>query len=125
MPPLRRWTASASGDAGVDFLEERGRRGDGRNGGFRAGKAEAEEELFVLLVELQDLQDAPAGVFEEVAFLGRLGLAGGDGAQRGEGAVEAGEEIAFAVDELLTERALVLAEETVFLERALVQLVTK
>lgn len=81
--------------------------------------------MFVLFVELQDLQDPRAGLFEKVALRGRLGLAGGDGAQRGEGAIEASEEIAFTVDELLTERALVLAEETVFLERALVQLVTK
>lgn len=112
-------------NAGVDLLEERGRRRRGGDGGFGSGEAEAEEKLFVLLVELQDLQDARAGVFEEIAFGGGLGLARGDGAQRGERLIEAREEIAFAIYELLGERALVLAEEAVFLERALMQFVTE
>ncbi len=81
--------------------------------------------MFVLLVELQDLQDARASVFEKFSLRGCFGLAGGDGAQRGERLIEAGKKIAFTIDELRGERALVLAEETIFLERALMQLVTE
>src|SRR5688572_6814285 len=112
-------------DAGVDFLEQRARRARRTYGRFRAGEAEAEEELFVLLVELENLQDPRARLLEQVARLRFLGVAGGHGAQRGERGVEFGEELAFAFDEFRGERALVLAEETVLLERALVQLVTK
>lgn len=113
------------GDARVDFLEEGARRGAGGGSGTGAGEAEAEEELFVFLVELENLEDARAGVLEQIAFGGGMGLAGGDGAKRGERLVEAREQIAFAVEELGSEGALVLAEEAVFLERALVKLVTE
>lgn len=116
----------ALGAARVDFLEH-GRRGRGGGGGSGdgavAGEAAAEEELFVFLVELEDLKDAGAGAFELVAGAGVADGGGGDGAESGEGAVEAFEERGLALKEFGAGHALVLAEETVFLEGALVKFV--
>ena len=81
--------------------------------------------MLVLFVELQDLQNAGAGALQL-----RLGLRiargrGRDGAQGFERGVEAGEERALALKQSDVGGALVETEETVFFERALVQVVAE
>lgn len=112
-------------DPRVDFLEQRDRGIAGSGGESRAGQAVAQEELLVLLVELENLEDAGARVLEQVACLGLADTAGRNVAQIGERLVEFAEERALPFDHLGGKGALVLPEETVFLERALVQFVTE
>lgn len=96
--------------AGVDFLEHRHRRGRGGAGrrGACAGEAAAQEELFVFFVELENLEDAGAGVFELGADLGIAGGAGGEGAEGGERGIQFFEHLAFALEKIGAGGALVL-----------------
>ena len=124
-PSIAAVAGALSGGAGVDFLQQRGRGTDGGGGRFGAGEAAAEQELLVFLVELENLENAGAGALQQVACIRIADTARRHGAQGLERGIELFHERALALDHLGGRRKLVLAEKTIFLERALVQLVTK
>ena len=115
-----------SGAAGVDFLEHR-HGSSGRGGRRRTGAEEtaAQEQLFVFFVELENLQNAGAGVFELSPGFGIPGRRGGEGAESGERLVELLEQGAFAREKIRAGGPLVLAEESVLFQRTLVDGVAK
>lgn len=59
-----------------------------------AGEATAEQELLVFFIELEDLQDPGATIFELGAVRGSAGGGGGELAQGGEGGIESLEQSA-------------------------------
>ena len=81
--------------------------------------------MLVLLVELKNLKNSGAGVLEQVARLGFADAAGWYRAQRGQRFVQLGQKIAFAVQEIVGERALMLTEKPILLQGTLVKFVTK
>jgi len=117
---------AALGDAGINLLEQGARGTDGGSAGrLRTRKAKPQQQLLVLLVELENLENPRACVLEQIPRLGFAYPPGGYGAEGVERLVEASQQRAFALDEFGRKRALVLAEKTVLLERALVDLVTE
>jgi hypothetical protein len=100
----------------------------------RGAHAEAvtEEELFVLAVEMEDLEKFGARFLDDLRA-GGIGTGGGAGGRCAGVAgldgckafVETGEEVAFFLEERRVGDALVLLQETVFLEGKLVELVTE
>ena len=111
-------------DAGVDLLQHRA--GWICSAGCRlwSRQTEAEQELLVFFIELENLKNSRAGVFEQVAGFRFTDAARRDGAQRRQRLIELAQQLTLSFHKLGGERPLVLPKETVFLERALVQLVT-
>lgn len=110
----------------VDLLQHRDGGGGLRGGiGTRAGEAGAEQQLFILFVELQNLQD-PAPRFFQLFPGFRIADRGGwDCTQSGERTIEFFEQRSFAINKRRIWRPLMLSKKTVFLEDALVNLVAE
>lgn len=89
------------------------------------GQTVAEQQAFVFLVELQYLQNAAAGVFELLAGGAFANRRRGNLAQGHQDMFEPLDELAFAPQQPGFGRALVLAEETVLLQRKLVEFLTE
>ena len=117
-----------------------GWRGGGWHRGVLCGaagacaEAVAEEELFVLAVQVEDLEESGAGFLDDlraggIGARGRAGRGGGAGGvsgfDGGKAFVEAREEGAFFLEEGRVGDSLVLFQEAIFLEGELVELVTE
>lgn len=95
-------------------------------------EAVAEKELFVLAVQMQDLEKLLAGFFDDLragwirarvwSGGGSFGVSGLDG---GKAFVEAREQKALFLEKGRVRDALILFQKTVFLEGELVELVTE
>ncbi len=96
----------------------------------RAAEAVAEEELLVFAIDVEDLEEFGAGFFDDVFAL-RIGAHGGRGGlfiflfERGETAVELGEEFSFALEKGGVGDAFLGFQKLVFLERELMELLAE
>lgn len=83
-------------DARVDFLQQCARRIHCGGRGLRSGQAETEQELLVFLIELENLQNPRARVFQQIARLRLANAPSGHGAQCGQRLIQFTEQIAFS-----------------------------
>jgi hypothetical protein len=81
--------------------------------------------LLVFFVELEDLQNARTGVFEQITRLRFPDTTCGNRPQGRQRLVEFDEQRALPVNQLRGQRTLVLTKKAIFFEGALVQLVTE
>jgi hypothetical protein len=113
----------------IEFLQtaDRGRA----DGGGDAGRPEAvaQHELFVLALEVEDLEQAAAGLFDDGGAGGAgFGVGGhhggGAAAQTGEAGLQGVDQTLVTFEQRLVGDALVLFQEAVLLESELVEVIT-
>lgn len=88
----------------------------------------AQDELFVFAEQVENLQEAAAGLFDEGGAAGAEGGIGGHAggvavAEGGEAGFEAPDQVLVTLEQTGVGDALVLLEETVFLEGELMEFV--
>lgn len=104
----------------VQALQSGRRGGGGRGCGFGANsEAMAQEQLLVFAVEVENLQNFPAGLLDNL-LARRIGTRGRGaviaGLERSQAGVEPGEQCAFAIEEHRIGHALLLFEKTIFFQ---------
>lgn len=81
--------------------------------------------MLVLFVELEDLENPCAGVLEQIAGFRFAHASCRNGAERGERLVQFAQQLLFAIYEFAREWPLVLSEEAIFLQGALMEFITE
>ncbi len=108
----------------VDFLQQRRVWRGGRNGFHSPAQARAKEQLFVFLVELENLQNPTAYLFNQSPRFAAGFATGIAAAQRGQRLIQLFKQNALPVEQNGIGRAAVLLEMAVFFECELIKLVT-